>query len=98
MNGNVKLTENYCYLELPENSGGRQIVKCYKIGGIPYTFDEIPEFMQSDPEIQLDADTSNEYDMDEMYRYSCYLCEEEMHPLMWDLTGFVENFEEVPDA
>ena len=74
MNGNVKLTENYCYLELPENSGGRQIVKCYKIGGIPYTFDEIPEFMQSDPEIQLDADTSNEYDMDEMYRYSCYLC------------------------
>ena len=54
--------------------------------------------MQGDPDIILDAETSPEYTMEQMYNYSCYLCDEEMHPLMWDLEGYVENFEEVPDA
>ena len=92
----IKVTENFCYLELPDV--GKQIVKMYKIGVIPYTFDELPEFMQGDPDIILDAETSPEYTMEQMYNYSCYLCDEEMHPLMWDLEGYVENFEEVPDA
>jgi len=92
----VKVSENYCYLELPDQ--GRQIVKCYKINGMPYTFDELPEFMQQDEEIILDAETSSEYTMEDLFKYSCYLCEEECHPLMWDLEGYVINFEEVPDA
>ena len=43
------------------------MVKMYKNGCIPYTFDELPEFMQGDPDIILDAETSPEYTMEQMY-------------------------------
>ena len=54
--------------------------------------------MQQDEEIILDAETSSVYTLEDLFKYSGYLCEEECHPLMWDLEGYVVNFEEVPDA
>jgi preprotein translocase subunit SecB len=61
------------------------IVKMYFIQDMPYTFDELPDVMQNDPNIVLEASSSHRYSDEELYRASVYLTVEECHPLMYEL-------------
>ena len=69
----------------------------WKIMGIPFTFDELPELVQELEDVKLDADTSMEYTMEALFRYSDYLIAEACHPVLFDMSDMIENYEEVPD-
>jgi len=73
-----RLSQLYQFLE-------GNVVRMYFIQGVPYTFDELPQIIQDHPQIQTEALQGKDWDMDEMYRWSSYLIEEELHPLMFDI-------------
>ena len=72
------LTQKYVFLE-------GSVVRMYFIQGLPYTFDELPKGVEEMPQIQTEALASRDFDMEELYKVSSYLMEEEMHPLMFEL-------------
>lgn len=57
----------------------------YFIQGLPYTFDELPTLIQDHPSVQTEALQNCDYDDEDMYKWSNYLMEELMHPLMFEL-------------
>lgn len=61
------------------------IVKMYFIQEIPYTFDELPQISQDNPEIVEEASQNKRYTDEDIYLYSSYLSVEEAHPLMYEL-------------
>lgn len=69
----------------------------YFIQGIPFTFEELPNSLSELEEVQLDADTAREYSLEDLYQASDYLVLEGCHPILFDLSDWVENYEEVPD-
>tara|TARA_B100000073_G_scaffold204466_1_gene169578 strand:- start:47 stop:259 length:213 start_codon:yes stop_codon:yes gene_type:complete len=69
----------------------------YFIQGIPFTFEELPAPMKEMEEVKLDADTAREYTMDDLYQASDYLILEGCHPILFDLSDWIENYEEVPE-
>jgi len=73
------------------------IVQMYFIQGIPFTFEELPNSLSELEEVKLDADTARGYTMDDLYKASEYLVLEGCHPILFDLSDWVENYEEVPD-
>ena len=73
-----QLSQRYVYLE-------GSVVRMYFIQGLPYTFDELPKGVEEMPQIQTEALGSRDFDMEELYKVSSYLVEEEMHPLMFEL-------------
>jgi len=73
-----QLSQRYVYLE-------GSAVRMYFIQGLPYTFDELPKGVEEMPQIQSEALTSRDYDIEELYKTSSYLIEEECHPLMFDI-------------
>jgi hypothetical protein len=82
-----KITSHYCFHE-------GVIVDMYFINGVPFTFDDIPTVMQDDPYIQVEAEGSTDYSVEDMFLWSNYLIMEECHPLLFDLD--LENPEELP--
>lgn len=82
-----KITSNYCY-----HNG--IIVDMYFINGIPFTFDDIPQIMQDDPYVKIEAEGMYDYTSEDLYLWSNYLIMEECHPLMFDLE--LENPEALP--
>jgi hypothetical protein len=70
------------------------IVKMYFIQEMPYTFDELPQIAQDDPEIIMEAEENPRYSEEDMYLSSIYLGQEEVHPLMYVLE--YENPELLP--
>lgn len=72
------LSQRYCFLE-------GNVVRMYFIQSIPYTFDELPKIIQDHPSIQTEALEGIDWDLDDLYRYSSYLMEEEFHPLVFDI-------------
>lgn len=73
-----QLTQRYVYLE-------GNAVRMYFIQGLPYTFDELPKGVEEMPQIQTEALQDKDYDMEELYKISSYLIEEECHPLMFEI-------------
>lgn len=73
-----QLSQRYVFLE-------GSVVRMYFIQGLPYTFDELPKGVEEMPQIQTEALAYRDYDMEEIYKVSAYLMEEEMHPLMFEL-------------
>ena len=69
----------------------------YFIQGMPFTLEELPKFMSELDEVKLDADTAREYTLDDLYTSSDYLVLEGCHPILFDLSDWIENYEEVPD-
>lgn len=61
------------------------IVKMYFIEEIPYTFDELPQIAQDDPQLITEADKNTKYTDEQLYLSSIYLGLEEAHPLMYEL-------------
>tara|TARA_B100000902_G_C27209535_1_gene863560 strand:- start:417 stop:689 length:273 start_codon:yes stop_codon:yes gene_type:complete len=73
------------------------IVQMYFIQGIPFTFEELPAPMKDMEEVKLDADTAREYTLEDLYQASDYLVMEGCHPILFDLSDWIENYEEVPE-
>lgn len=73
-----QLTQRYVFLE-------GSVVRMYFIQGLPYTFDELPKGVEEMPQIQTEALGNRDFDMEELYKVSSYLMEEEMHPLMFEI-------------
>ena len=82
-----KITSNYCY-----HNG--IIVDMYFINGIPFTFDDVPQIIQDDPYVKIEAEGMYDYTSEDLYAWSTYLIMEECHPLMFDLE--LENPEALP--
>lgn len=84
-----KISTKYCWYD-----DGTKIVKMYFINGIPFTFDELPHYASSDAELVKVADRNRSYEPKDMYRYSFYLIDEEVHPCLFPVE--LENPEEMP--
>lgn len=69
----------------------------YFIQGMPFTFEELPLGAQQIEEVKLDADTAKVYTMEDLFKASDYLVLEGCHPILYDLSEWIENYEEVPD-
>ena len=72
---------------------GKQIVLMYFISGVPFTFD-LPDESIFDEELRNIADKERRYEVDDMYKCSSYLIEEQCHPLLFELD--LENPEMLP--
>lgn len=76
------LTTSYRWVDTCEDSF---IVKMYFIQDIPFTYDELPEESQENPEVVLEATASHRYSDEELYYCQFYLIEEQAHPLVFEL-------------
>ena len=85
-----KVTKAYCYLD---TCG---IVKVFCIGGLPFTFED-DGFDPEDPYVIAEATRNPKLNMEDLYRWSSYLIEEECHPILFDMTELIENYQDVPD-
>ena len=63
---------------------GKQIVLMYFIQGMPFTFDEIDDWLEEPKIIEL-ADQEKRYSIDHVYEASNYLIQEECHPMLFDV-------------
>lgn len=84
-----KISTDYCWYDR-----GKQIVKMYFINGVPFTFDELPDYASSDIELIKIADKNKSYDQEDLYKSSFYLIDEEVHPCLFPIE--LENPEEMP--
>ena len=73
---------------------GKQIVLMYFISGVPFTFDDLPDESIFDEELIKIADKERRYEVDDLYKTSSYLIEEQCHPLLFELD--LENPEMLP--
>ena len=71
-----------------------QIVLMYFIEGIPFTFDELPDYVIYDAELVEAANMERKYEPDDLYRTSFYLIDEQCHPMLFDLD--LENPDMLP--
>ena len=62
-----QLSQQYCFYM-------GMVVRMYFIQGIPYTFDELPLIVQDHPAVQAEALAGRDWDDEEMYLWSSYLC------------------------
>ena len=83
-----KISSKYCFYN-------NEIVEMYFINNVPFTFEELPQIMQDDPYIQIDAASNPEYTPEELYRTSFYLIDEECHPCLFPVD--LENPEDMPE-
>ena len=73
------------------------IVKMYFINGMPFTFDELEDGEGYSQEIIKEAKKYNKsYTPEDLYKYSFYLIDEEMHPMLFPVS--LENPEDMPDG
>jgi|TARA_B100001094_G_scaffold217484_1_gene211562 hypothetical protein len=84
-----QLHTKYCWL-----NNKKQIVLMYFIQNFPFTFDDLPEFAYHDAEVMEVANIGPSYEMEDLYRASMYLIDEECHPMLFELE--LENPELLP--
>jgi hypothetical protein len=87
-----KITTSYNWYKTED---ARFIILTYYINGIAFTFDEILEESQNDPEIIKKADEQLLMTPNEFYLKSFYLIDEEAHPLLFEVD--LENPEDLPE-
>ena len=63
----------------------RFLIKTYYLKGIAFTFNELPEIAQNDPNIIREANDSMTYTPEIFFLKSYYLIDEECHPCIFDL-------------
>ena len=78
-----QITYTYNWYETPE--GDRFIIKTYYINHIAFTFDELPEIAQEDPEIIRMAEEQLTMTPEIFYQKSFYLIDEQAHPCLFEL-------------
>jgi hypothetical protein len=77
-----RITHTYNWYQTKED---KFIIKTYHINSIPFTFDELPEICQNDPEIISKAKNQLTMTPEIFYKKSFYLIEEECHPCLFEL-------------
>jgi hypothetical protein len=77
-----KITYSYNWYQTPED---KFIIKTYHINNIAFTFDEIPEIAQNDPEIIAKAEEQLVMTPEIFYLKSFYLIDEQAHPMLFEL-------------
>jgi hypothetical protein len=92
MSYKYKITHSYNWYKTEDD---KFIILTYYINGIAFTFDEILEESQNDPEIIKKADEQLLMTPNEFYLKSFYLIDEEAHPLLFELD--LENPEDLPE-
>ena len=86
-----KITTSYNWYKTDTN---KFIIKTYYINDIPFTFDELPDIAQDDPEIIQYANQQLLMTPEIFFQKSFYLIDEECHPMLFDLE--LENPELLP--
>ncbi len=84
-----RIDHAYCWY-----NNGSMIVKMYFINHIPFTFDELPEIANTDPEMMRLADQNRTFDPEDLYKNSFYLIDEQVHPCLFEVD--LENPEDMP--
>jgi hypothetical protein len=77
-----KITTSYNWYETEDD---KFIIKTYYINNIAFTFDELPEIAQDDPEIIAKAEQQLTMTPEIFYQKSFYLIDEECHPCLFQL-------------
>jgi len=77
-----KITCTYNWYQTQED---KFIIKTFYINNIPFTFDDIPEIAQDDPEIIEKAEQQLTMTPEEFYLKSFYLIDEQAHPMLFEL-------------
>jgi hypothetical protein len=77
-----KITTSYNWYETEDD---KFIILTYYINGIAFTFDEILEELQDDPEIIAKAEQQLTMTPEIFYQKSFYLIDEEAHPILFEL-------------
>ena len=81
-----KITYSYNWYQQPED---RYIIKTYYINAIPFTFDDVSEEDQENPDIIKMANEQLLMTPEIFYQKSFYLIDEEAHPCLFELD--IEN-------
>lgn len=84
------ITTKYCWYK-----DERIIVKMYFINEAPFTFDDLPDGYLYDKDLVEEANKNISYEVEDLYKWSNYLIDEEMHPCLFDLD--LQNPEAMPD-
>jgi len=79
-----RIDSTYCWYSDWINKNSK-VVLMYFINGIPFTFDELEDVGILEEDARIIADCETKYNTEELYNYSCYLMEEEFHPLLFEL-------------
>ena len=77
-----KITTSYNWYEIEYD---KFIIKTYYINNIPFTFDELPEIAQEDPDIIKMAEEQLTMTPEIFYLKSFYLIDEQCHPCLFEL-------------
>ena len=77
-----KITTSYNWYETEDD---KFIILTYYINGIAFTFDEILEESQNDPEIIAKAEQQLTMTPEIFYQKSFYLIDEEAHPILFEM-------------
>lgn len=77
-----KITTSYNWYKTEDD---KYIIKTYYINGIAFTFDEILEKSQDDPEIIAKAEQQLTMTPEIFYQKSFYLIDEEAHPILFEM-------------
>jgi hypothetical protein len=77
-----KITHSYNWYQTPED---KFIIKTFYINNIPFTFDEILEELQQDPEIIAWANEQLTMTPEIFYQKSFYLIDEQAHPCLFEM-------------
>jgi hypothetical protein len=90
----LRITAEYCILDYMDGHEG--IVLLHMINCIPFTFDD-EGFDTTDEEIITKAVNNPKLTIEDLYRWSSYLIEEECHPIMFEMGESIENYQDVPN-
>jgi len=86
-----KITHSYNWYKTDTE---KFIIKTYYINDVPFTFDELPQIVEDDPEIIQKANEQLTLTPEIFYLKSFYLIDEEAHPMLFDVE--LENPEDLP--
>lgn len=81
----MKYSITYSFNWYESEDEQRFIIKTYYINHIPFTFDELPEIAQEDPEIIRMANEQLTMTPEIFYQKSFYLIDEQAHPCLFEL-------------
>jgi hypothetical protein len=90
MSSSIKISSKYCWY-----NNGSIIVKVFFVNGIPFTFDELPDGHLYDLDLVEIANSNESYEMEDLYKSSSYLIEEEAHPMLFSVE--LDNPQDLPD-
>jgi hypothetical protein len=87
-----KITHSFNWYETDTE---RSIIKTYSINHIPFTFDDLADIVQDDPETIKKANEQLTLTPEIFYLKSFYLIDEEAHPLLFEMD--LENPQDLPE-